>query len=78
VIGIIFIIPVIVQALPDHWRRDIIRFFPGEAGRVISVTGPSPGGSAYLWSAWPQMIVTACYAVGLLAIGAYLFRKRDA
>jgi ABC-2 type transport system permease protein len=78
VIGLMFIIPVIIQALPNDWRSHIVRFFPDAAGRVISVTGPNPGGNANLWSAWPQLIVTACYAVGLLAIGAYLFRKRDA
>jgi ABC-2 type transport system permease protein len=77
VIGLMFIIPVIIQALPDNWRQDIMRFFPDAAGRVISVTVPG-GGSQHLWSSWPQMLVTACYAVGLLAIGAYMFRKRDA
>jgi len=77
VIGVMFIIPVIVQALPDSWRWDIMRFFPDAAGRVISVTVPG-GGNQHLWSSWPQMIVTACYAVGLLAVGAYLFKKRDA
>jgi ABC-2 type transport system permease protein len=77
VIGLMFIIPVVIQSLPDNWRWDIMRFFPDAAGRVISVT-VSGGGNQHLWSSWPQMIVTACYAVGLLAIGAYLFRKRDA
>jgi ABC-type transport system involved in multi-copper enzyme maturation permease subunit len=77
VIGIMFVIPILVQLLPDNWRWDITRFFPDAAGRVISVTVPG-GGNPHLWSSWPQMIVTACYAVGLLAIGAYLFRKRDA
>ena len=77
VIGIMFVIPILVQLLPDNWRWDIMRFFPDAAGRVISVTVPG-GGNQHLWSSWPQMIVTACYAVGLLAIGAYLFRKRDA
>ena len=77
VIAVLFIIPVILQALPDTWRWDIMRFFPDAAGRVISVTTPG-GGNPHLWSSWPQMIVTACYAVGVLAIGAYLFRKRDA
>src|SRR5580692_6119798 len=62
VIGLMFIIPVIIQALPDNWRQDIMRFFPDAAGRVISVTVPG-GGSQHLWSSWPQMLVTACYAV---------------
>jgi hypothetical protein len=44
---------------------------------VISTTvaGNGPG---HLWSAWPQLGVTALWAVVLVGIGAYLFRKRDA
>ena len=75
-IGLLFVIPVIVQLLPDTWRWDIVRFFPDAAGRVLSVTvGPQ---NPHLWSAWPQFGVTLVYAVVLLGIGAYLFRTRDA
>ena len=79
VIGMMFIIPIIVQVLPQTWRYDLIRFLPDSAGRVISITVMPSGGEVYhMWSAWPQFAVTAVYAVVLLAIGAYLFRKRDA
>ena len=75
-IGLMFVIPVIVQLLPNTWRWDIMRFFPDAAGRVLSVTvGPQ---NPHLWSAWPQFGVTLVYAVVLLGIGAYLFRTRDA
>jgi ABC-2 type transport system permease protein len=78
-IGMMFIIPIIVQVLPQTWRYDLIRFLPDSAGRVISITVMPSGGEVYhMWSAWPQFAVTAVYAVVLLAIGAYLFRKRDA
>jgi ABC-type transport system involved in multi-copper enzyme maturation permease subunit len=76
VIGAMFVVPIIVQLLPHTWRWDLIRFLPDSAGRVISVT--IGGGNEHLWSAWPQFSVTAVYAVVLLAIGGYLFRKRDA
>lgn len=76
VIGVMFVIPLITQALPDNWRWDMVRFMPDSAGRVLSVT--VGGGNPHLWSAWPQFLVTVAYAVVLLAIGAYLFRKRDA
>ena len=36
--GLLFVIPIIVQILPDTWRWDIMRFFPDAAGRVLSVT----------------------------------------
>jgi ABC-type transport system involved in multi-copper enzyme maturation permease subunit len=76
VIGLMFILFIVIQLLPDNWRFDIMRFFPDEAGRVISVTVGS--GNAHLWSAWPQMLVTLIWAVVLIGAGGYLFRKRDA
>jgi hypothetical protein len=79
VIGVMFVLPIIVQILPHTWRWDIMRFLPDAAGRVISVTVPGGGGpELHLWSAWPQFAVTAIYTVVLLAIGGYLFRTRDA
>jgi ABC-2 type transport system permease protein len=75
-IGLMFVIPIIVQLLPDAWRWDIIRFFPDSAGRVLSVTVGQH--NPHLWSAWPQFGVTLVYAAVLLGVGAYLFRKRDA
>jgi ABC-2 type transport system permease protein len=75
-IGLMFVLSIIIQLLPDTWRWDIMRFFPDAAGRVISVTiGP---GNQHLWSAWPQFLVTVIWAVVLVGIGGYLFRKRDA
>jgi ABC-2 type transport system permease protein len=77
VIALLFIIPVLEQTLPDNWRWDIMRFLPDAATRVITVT-IGGGGNPHLWSAWPQLGVTAVWAVVLVGIGAYLFRKRDA
>jgi ABC-2 type transport system permease protein len=75
-IGLMFVLSIIIQILPDNWRWDVMRFFPDAAGRVISVTvGPD---NPHLWSAWPQFLVTVIWAVVLVGIGGYLFRKRDA
>ncbi|HXT91049.1 MAG TPA: ABC transporter permease [Trebonia sp.] len=75
-IGLMFVLSIIIQILPDTWRWDIMRFFPDAAGRVISVTVGS--GNDHLWSAWPQFLVTVIWAVVLVGIGGYFFRKRDA
>jgi len=75
-IGLMFVLPIIVQFLPDNWRWDIMRFFPDAAGRVLSVTIGQQ--NQHLWSAWPQFGVTLIYAAVLVAVGAYLFRRRDA
>ena len=76
-IAALFIIPVLEQALPNEWRWDIMRFLPDAANRVVSVTIPGSS-DPHLWSAWPQLGVTALWAAALLGAGAYLFRKRDA
>jgi ABC-type transport system involved in multi-copper enzyme maturation permease subunit len=75
-IGLMFVLPIIVQLLPDTWRWDSLRFFPDSAGRVLSVSIGQH--NPHLWSAWPQFAVTLVYAAVLLGAGAYLFRKRDA
>ena len=53
-----------------------MRFLPDAANQVVSVTTGQI--IQHLWSAWPQLGVTALWAAALVGIGAYLFRKRDA
>jgi ABC-type transport system involved in multi-copper enzyme maturation permease subunit len=77
VFGLMFVLSIIIQILPDHWRWDVMRFFPDAAGRVISVTLPGQG-NEHLGSTWPQFLVTVIWAVVLVGVGGYLFRKRDA
>ena len=76
VIALLFIVPILEQTLPNDWRWDIMRFLPDAATRVISVT--VGGTNIHLWSAWPQLGVTALWAAALVAVGAFLFRTRDA
>jgi ABC-2 type transport system permease protein len=77
VIALMFIIPLLENTLPSDWHDDIMRFLPDAANQVVSLTiaGNAPG---HLWSAWPQLGVTALWAAALVAVGAFLFRKRDA
>ena len=77
VIALMFIIPILENALPSNWHNDIQRFLPDAANMVVSVTIPG-GGNSHLWSAWPQLGVTALWTAALVTFGAYLFRKRDA
>jgi len=77
VFGLLFVLSIIIQVLPDTWRWDIMRFFPDAAGRVLSVTLPGQQ-NPHLWSTWPQFLVTVIWAVVLVGVGGYLFRKRDA
>jgi ABC-type transport system involved in multi-copper enzyme maturation permease subunit len=76
VIALMFIIPILENALPSNWHNDIMRFLPDAANQVVSVTTGQV--IQNLWSAWPQLGVTALWAAALVGVGAYLFRKRDA
>jgi ABC-type transport system involved in multi-copper enzyme maturation permease subunit len=76
VIGLLFVIPILAHLLPSSWYQDLARWLPDAAGRALSVTvGPQP---PHLFSPWGQFTVFAVYTVILLAVGAVLFRKRDA
>lgn len=76
-IGLMFVLSIVIQILPSSWHNDLARFFPDAAGRVVSVTLPQQADS-HLWSTWPQFLVTVIWAVVLVGLGGYLFRKRDA
>jgi ABC-2 type transport system permease protein len=76
VFALTFLVPALEHALPDSWHFDIMRFLPDAANQVVSVTVGGP--VQHLWSAWPQLGVTALWAAVLVGIGAYLFRTRDA
>jgi ABC-2 type transport system permease protein len=75
-VGILFILPLIVEVLPASWTNDIGRWLPGSAGQVMLATVNQ--GGTNLFSAWPQFAVTVGYTAILLIVGAILFRKRDA
>jgi ABC-type transport system involved in multi-copper enzyme maturation permease subunit len=75
-IGLLFVLPIIIQLLPRTWRFDLMRFFPDAAGRALSATVGPP--DVHLWSAWPEFGVAVIWAAVLVGVGAWLFRKRDA
>jgi ABC-2 type transport system permease protein len=76
VVALFLVVPIIEHLLPDSWGNDMMRFLPDAAREVVGTTVGGP--VAHLWSAWPQLGVTALWAVALVAVGAYLFRTRDA
>ena len=78
-IGLLFVLPVLVNLLPPSWGNDLVRWLPSSAGRAISATvweaGPQ---NSHLFSPWGQFTVFAVYTAVLLVVGGILFRKRDA
>jgi ABC-2 type transport system permease protein len=76
-IGVIFLIPLLAQALPTPWFQDLQRWLPG-GGALSPIASSAPPRSPYLFSAWGEFAVFCGYAVILLAVGAWSFLRRDA
>jgi ABC-2 type transport system permease protein len=75
--GFLFLLPQLAKALPSSWYADVDRWLPG--GDIINaITNTQGGMNPHLFSAWGELAVFAGYAVILLALGALLFRRRDA
>jgi ABC-2 type transport system permease protein len=76
-IGVIFLIPLLAQALPTPWFEALQRWLPG-GGALSPIPSSAPPHSPYLFPAWGEFAVFCGYAVILLALGAWSFLRRDA
>jgi ABC-2 type transport system permease protein len=73
-IGVLILLPAVLPLIQFDWIDDVHPYLPGEAGQLVyqivprsDVLGP--------WSGYAVMIG---YCVVLIAIAAYLLRRRDA
>ena len=73
-VGILLVLPLIVQALPNSIAVDIRRFLPDRIGVTIINTNNGP----HAFAPWTGMLVLAGYTVGLLVIGSVMLVRRDA
>jgi ABC-2 type transport system permease protein len=77
ILGFIFLIPLLAQALPNAWFADLQRWLPG-GGALEPIARSAPPLDGHLFSAWGEFAVFSGYAAVLLVIGAWLFIRRDA
>ena len=75
-IGLLFVLPVLVNVLPHGWGDDLVRWLPTSAARAISATVGRQ--DPHLFPPWGQFTVFAVCTAVLLVVGGILFRKRDA
>jgi ABC-2 type transport system permease protein len=73
-LGIVLMLPIIVQLLPNSLQFDIRRFLPDHIGtEMISNTG-----DPHLFSPWIGLLVLVGYVAVALVIGGVLLVRRDA
>jgi ABC-2 type transport system permease protein len=78
VVGLLFVVTILINFLPQSWQNDVDKWIPALAGGQIWMTTPNPPGNTPMFSAWPSFAVLCGYAAVALIAGALLFRKRDA
>jgi ABC-2 type transport system permease protein len=78
VVGLVFILPGVVGALPASWEDTITPYLPSNAGQaLIGRTKFAPQGLALL-SPWVGFAVVCAYAAAALVAAAVLLSRRDA
>lgn len=77
ILGVIFLLPLLAQALPSSWFQELQRWLPGGAALDPIASGRA-WSTDHLFSAWGEFAVFCGYAAVLLAVGAWLFCRRDA
>src|ERR1039457_630362 len=75
-VAVLFVIPILVNLLPDSWHADVVRWLPSSAGDAITST--VSGAHPHMFSPWGELAVLGAYTVAALIAGFILFRKRDA
>ncbi|MGO9295191.1 MAG: ABC transporter permease subunit [Streptosporangiaceae bacterium] len=73
-VGVLFVLPGIAQALPDSWRNPVTEFWPTQAGGQLT----SVYHSAHSLQPWPGFGVMCLFVAIVYAIAQALLDRRDA
>ena len=73
-VGVLFVLPGIAQALPDSWRNPVTEFWPTQAGGQLA----SVHHSAHTLQPWPGFGVMCLFVAIVYAIAWTLLDRRDA
>ncbi len=75
-VGMILVLPGIVNALPSPWSYDIGKFLPSEAGLVV--TSVVRDGAGHLLGPWTGFLVFCAWAAVALVLAGWTLHRRDA
>ena len=75
--GLVFLVPVLAQALPASWFHAIARWLPGGIA-LDPIDSAKPAGASYVFGPYGQLAIFAGYAAVAVVAGALMFGRRDA
>lgn len=73
-VGILLVLPIVLQALPNSIQNQLVRFLPSRIGEVMMT--PTHGGPN-AFSAWVGFLLLCLYAAVALLVGGSLLSSRD-
>jgi ABC-2 type transport system permease protein len=73
--GVVLVLPLLTNALPDPYSTDIAKYLPLNAGTQIMVTRNF---DPTMLGPWTGLGVTALYALAAIVGGAVMLKRRDA
>jgi ABC-2 type transport system permease protein len=76
-IVLLFVVSLLINALPQSWQAHVDKWVPAIAGSQIWTVRPA-GASPPMFAPWTGFAVFCGYALIALVAGLILFRKRDA
>jgi ABC-2 type transport system permease protein len=77
-VGVVLVLPLIVQALPASISNAVARYLPANIGLVLFSTERVPDRIEYAFSPWTGFALLVLYTVVILGIGCWVLVRRDA
>lgn len=73
-VGVLLVLPIVIQALPSSIHNDVARFLPSRIGEVMMTTTAT---QPHAFSAWTGFFLLCGYAIAALGAGGALLVSRD-
>lgn len=77
-VGVVLVLPLIVEALPTSISDAVARYLPANIGLVLFSTHGVPDRIAHAFSPWTGFGLLVLYTAVTLAIGSWFLSRRDA
>jgi ABC-2 type transport system permease protein len=77
-VGLLFVVTILVNFLPQTWQNHVDKWIPALAGGQIWMATPQPPGNTPMFGPWASFAVLCGYAAIAVIAAVMLFRRRDA
>lgn len=77
-VGVLFVLPLVVQALPTSLQHAVSRYLPAFIGAATTATRPGAHDLFDAFPTWIGLAILLGYALGAMVAGLWVLQRRDA